>query len=61
MVSLFEMVGIWVMCSMELKLELIDRYPLFGEVESMAVLKNRSKRGQRDAVVLAFRLKSAFE
>lgn len=48
--------GISVMCSMELKLELIDRYPLFGEVESMAILKNRSKRGQRDAVVLAFRL-----
>lgn len=43
-------------CSPELKLELVDQYPLYGEVESMAVLKSRAKSGQRDALVLAFRL-----
>lgn len=38
------------------KLELIKQFKLYGVVESMAVLKSRAKKGQRDALLLAFRL-----
>ncbi|CAD7702900.1 unnamed protein product [Ostreobium quekettii] len=37
------------------KLELVRQFRLNGVVESLAVLKSRAKKGQRDAVVLAFR------